>query len=492
MMRIRPNVYFRKYGTYTYIRSVEQARDYLLNESAYDILDFIEKNRDADLVEMLNHLAEIYEDFDAEENAEGIQEFVQSLMECEILEEVPGSGVEQITEETKPDHGVEQSAEEADRGEEQITEGTEADHGEAQSTEETEPDHGVEMSIKEMIQEYCCREHQLMTVCLELTYRCNERCVHCYIDDPTRESLELQFEDYKKVLDELREMGCMSILLTGGEPTLHKDFLRIARYAKQLGIIVDIYTNGLFFSEELLDELVELKPNSVSFSLYGSRAEVHDAVTLIPGSFEKSLKSMMMCKCAGLDVYIKTVVMKPTAADYENLRRLGKRLNIDVISSTSVMDTHKGKCGERFRLMDEDEYQRILEIEYQYGDYPAEAARQDRSETICFSGLNALSVDPFGAIHPCNAHPMVLGNVKSDSLKEIWEHSQELHSLRAIRFNQLSEKCGSCEDKNWCGLCMGSAIKENGKLAPCSDTCMIARANHRAYEVSLQRNCESI
>ena len=404
MMRIRPNVYFRKYGAYTYIRSVEQARDYLLNESAYDILDLIEKNVGADLPEILNGLAELYEDFDTEENAEGIQEFVQSLMECGILEEVP-------------------------------------DHGEAPSAEETEPDHGVELSIKEMIQEYCCREHQLMTVCLELTYRCNERCVHCYIDDPTKESLELKFEDYKKVLDELREMGCMSILLTGGEPTLHKDFLRIARYAKQLGIIVDIYTNGLVFSEELLDELVELKPNSVSFSLYGSRAEVHDAVTLIPGSFEKSLKSMMMCKCAGLDVYIKTVVMKPTAADYENLRRLGKRLNIDVISSTSVMDTHKGKCGERFRLMDEDEYQRILEIEYQYGDYPAEAARQDRSETICFSGLNALSVDPFGAIHPCNAHPMVLGNVKSDSLKEIWEHSQELHSLRAIRFDQLSEKC---------------------------------------------------
>lgn len=74
--------------------------------------------------------------------------------------------------------------------------------------------------------------------------------------------------------------------------------------------MVDIYTNGLYVDDGMMDRLISLRPNSISFSFYGGKAEDHDAVTGVPGSFEKSLRTMMTCKCAGIDTFIKTVVIK--------------------------------------------------------------------------------------------------------------------------------------------------------------------------------------
>ena len=79
---------------------------------------------------------------------------------------------------------------------------------------------------------------------LELTYRCVEKCVHCYIDDakPFCAKDELTLDDYKNFLRQAREMGCVKVLLTGGEVLLRKDFCDIAEFAVAQGFIVDIYT----------------------------------------------------------------------------------------------------------------------------------------------------------------------------------------------------------------------------------------------------------
>lgn len=438
-MELHSNVYFQRFGEYTYLRHVEQRKDYLFNDIAYDILSYIKNHPGCTAEQICAALLNAYEVTEKAELEHDVRVFADDLLESEIIlpgNILPGKRISPFSREE---------------------------------------------SIRDFIQEMCCENHLLLNVCLELTYRCNERCIHCYVDDPSAADEELKFQDYKIILDELRGMGCMGVLITGGEPSLHPDFLSIVSYAEQIGLLVDIYTNGLAADNELLDQLIALKPNSISFSFYGGTAKVHDSITGIAGSFEKSLRTMMICKCSGIDTYMKTVVMKQNVNDYEELLKLGKRLGIPVVSSLSVMPGHKGKNADQFRLMNQDAYQAVLELEYKYHLYSPDQDMPERVEYICASGLNTLSIDPFGYIHPCNASPVLLGNVKQESIKRIWEESQSLHGITEMKFDQLSESCSECPDKSWCGICLGSALRENGKPAPCADSCMIAYANHKAY-----------
>lgn len=443
---VNTDIYYGCYGEYTYVRNVADRMDYLYNEICFDILEYIRASEGCGLKQLCSHLLSIYETDSEEELCRDIEAFLKELEEAGILKKTD------IPEDAVPIEG----------------------HGDLAD----EP----EEYIRDFIQQICCGEQRLLTVCLELTYRCNEKCIHCYIDDPENESSELSFSDYKKLLDDIRGLGCMGILLTGGEPTLHRDFLKIAFYAKQIGLMVDIYTNGLCMDDSMMDQLIALKPNSISFSFYGGNAQSHDIITGVPGSFEKSLRTMMMCKCAGIDTFIKTVVMKQNFDSYEELLKLGRRIHTRVLSSLSVIPTHQGRMPDEFRLMDPDKYKKILELEYQYGLHSTRAASGEREDYVCASGLSALSIDPFGTVYPCNANPIVLGNIRNDEIGAIWNDSDKLRSIRSLRFNQISDRCMSCEDKNWCGICMGNAYRENGCLKPCSDTCILSKVSHEVYK----------
>ena len=433
-MRVTPNVYFRKFGDQCYVRHVGLAKDFLMNEISFDILDFIHSHEGCTLSELCDYLKEQYEITDETDFESEIEEFISQLTQDELL-----------------------------------------------ISDNADPKEDEEL-IRNYIQQKCFENHWLCSACLELTYRCNEKCIHCYADTPPDQREELTTAEYRDIVKQLKNLGCLGVLLTGGEVTLRSDFFEIAECVKENGMLVDVYTNGLNLSDSFIDRLIELKPNSVSFSLYGGTPEIHDRVTTVPGSFEKSLKSLMTIKCSGIDTYIKTVVMKQNVDDYENLLRLGKRLQIPINTSISVMPSHGGKSAEPYRLLDTQKYLEILKLQKKYEVSNFNRKVSNRGDYICASGLDAWSIDPFGDVHPCNAHPMSLGNIRDVRLKDIWENSEQLESLRSIRPADLSEKCADCEDFNWCTVCIGSAVRENNKLAPCSDTCMIANAYHCMYK----------
>ena len=96
---------------------------------------------------------------------------------------------------------------------------------------------------------------------IELTFRCNLRCVHCYcnlpMNDPEAIEMELGVDELYQILDQIAEAGCLWLLITGGEPLLRNDFLDIYIYAKKKGFITTLFTNGTLLSPELADALVE-------------------------------------------------------------------------------------------------------------------------------------------------------------------------------------------------------------------------------------------
>src|SRR4030095_13084208 len=134
---------------------------------------------------------------------------------------------------------------------------------------------------------------------LELTYRCNWRCVFCY--NPRHGDLQpLSVADWTDVLDDLRALGTLAVVLTGGEPLAHPEFLAIARAARTRGFAVRLFTNGSLVTDAMADELAALDLVSIEMSLHGATPETHDRTTARPGSFTALLEGVDRLKARGV------------------------------------------------------------------------------------------------------------------------------------------------------------------------------------------------
>ncbi|MGB3904717.1 MAG: radical SAM protein, partial [Anaerolineae bacterium] len=132
---------------------------------------------------------------------------------------------------------------------------------------------------------------------LELTFRCNLRCVHCYLGD-TRAGIpgkqELTYAEIRDLLDQIVDEGCLWLLLTGGEPLVRPDFLDIYTYAKQKGLLVTLFTNGTLITPQIADYLQQWRPFVVEISLYGRTKETYEKVTGVPGSYERCMRGIQL------------------------------------------------------------------------------------------------------------------------------------------------------------------------------------------------------
>ena len=264
-MRIKRGVSYHPFDDKVYVHSVDSLQDYIFEGIAADVLDFFSEHDDATLEELCAKLLKEY-DVDETELQNDMREFVEQLLDEKILCE-----------------------------------------GEESDSEETWLN-----KISMELEQNFSKQHRLFSVGIELTYRCVERCIHCYIDDAPKfcAADELTTDEWKNILRQLRELGCVRILLTGGEVLLRPDLCDIAEYATDLGLIVNIFTTGIGLTDEILDRLRATRVNTVSVSLYSGIAAEHDKITGLKGSFDKTLKAVLMLKAAGINTFIKGVAIK--------------------------------------------------------------------------------------------------------------------------------------------------------------------------------------
>ncbi len=130
---------------------------------------------------------------------------------------------------------------------------------------------------------------------LEVTFRCNLRCAHCYQEHTSPARLaagELSLAEIQDILDQAAAEGCLWLLLTGGEPFMRSDFLDIYAYAKRKGFVVTLFTNGTLITDRVADFLADLPPLGIEISLYGATQETYERVTGIPGSHARCIEGI--------------------------------------------------------------------------------------------------------------------------------------------------------------------------------------------------------
>src|SRR2546426_7082448 len=165
-----------------------------------------------------------------------------------------------------------------------------------------------------------------LSVHVDLTMRCNERCIHCYRVIEQRP--ELTTDELKALVDDLARAGTLYLTFSGGEVFLRKDLLELVAHARRRHFDVRLKSNALLVTPETAARLRALAVRQVDISIYSADPAVHDGITKIPGSLERSLAGAALLRDAGITVRLNCPLMKQNVAQYKEVRALAERLGV--------------------------------------------------------------------------------------------------------------------------------------------------------------------
>ena len=164
------------------------------------------------------------------------------------------------------------------------------------------------------------KEQKLYAALVELTYRCNLRCSHCYAVESESAKRELTTSDSINLFDELYDNGIFRLTLTGGEIFVRNDILQIIEYAYKKGILIDLFSNATLLNEEIVKKLVDFHIRSFQVSIYSHKpgSKIYDAIG-IKVRFERSFNALRLLKKYHISTNIKSVMMERNFQDYEGI-----------------------------------------------------------------------------------------------------------------------------------------------------------------------------
>ncbi len=341
--------------------------------------------------------------------------------------------------------------------------------------EVVEPDENPALQIGQFMADH----HIFYDLTFETTYRCNEHCVHCYLPS-IKSPQELSIPEIEKLLTEFYNLGGFSILLTGGELLIRKDILDIFKIVKSLKLMPSMISNLNLLDEDKLQAIIELSPRSVGCSVYSARAELHDAITTVKGSFEKSIHSIRQLRSAGVPVIIKTPLMRSTAPYWKEIEKLAKDLDCEYQMDLSITAKNDGGLSPLAQRVEDEELLREIYSSKFYNlflnnEALAENIQISLEAGLCGAGSSGLCIEPNGMIRPCIGLNISLGKYPEKSLSDIWHHSPFFRDFGSIRLKDTPE-CAECLNFIYCVRCPGAWLAEHGDFRkPAPYTCKLAR-----------------
>jgi radical SAM protein with 4Fe4S-binding SPASM domain len=313
-----------------------------------------------------------------------------------------------------------------------------------------------------------------LSVQLDLTYRCNERCVHCYLDHDDHG--EMTTQEIKGLLDQLAGAGVFFLTMSGGEILLRKDFFDILEYARALLFCVKLKTNAILIRERQAARIKSLGVDSIQISIYSHRPEIHDAITKVPGSLKRSVEAIRFLSAQGLKVIIANVLMLQNILDYPGVKALAADLGVEFTIDPTITPRMDGDRSILSLNINQASLRQVFRDESLVGNVeeicapPKQADEDDLDSLPCSAGHTACYVSPYGDVYPCVQFPLPSGNVRRAPFLDIWRHSDQLNEVRSIRTRDLSS-CSACVHVAGCTRCPGLAYMEGNMRGPSSQDC---------------------
>lgn len=332
------------------------------------------------------------------------------------------------------------------------------------------------VSISDILVQRSVQERIPVGVMVELTYRCNLSCRHCYLEGspPPREP-ELTTSELLELLDGLAEAGTLYLGLTGGEPLLRPDLWEILKGASERGFAPRLFTNGTLLDQGWAARLGELGTASVDLSLHGACAESHDWMTRCPGSFDAAMAAAWRLRHRGVPVTLKVPLTGRNAGERDGIRELAGRMGAQVVFDPVVSARNCGARDTWCLRLGQQEMVDLFRSEVETPPGPA--------ELTCTAGINSAHVTPEGVVRPCVQLLLDCGSLRKESFRDIWDRSATLKMLRGLADVDIVE-CLRCARRELCSRCPGLALLEDGDLlGPSSAACRMALARAEAMGI---------
>lgn len=305
---------------------------------------------------------------------------------------------------------------------------------------------------------------------IELTYRCNYHCPFCYVDHDAT-SFELDVDTWMQIFQDIKSAGCINILVTGGEPLLHKGCIRLLHDLKELGFLTTLFTNGSLIQRETALELAKLNLGEIGITLYGADAKTHDSYTRNPGSFECVMNAIKIMKDLGCNIQLKwnaiSGLVEQTGAFIDIAEDLGVGWHANGVISVG----EDGHCEGR---VSDDElrvfYLTLITRSQTLQENVAEAEtvslnwqrEVDPEARMCAVGQISGRINPEGILYPCIDIHEPVGDLTKESFSYLWNKSPVWNKFLSMKRKNFPH-CSECKYFNVCKyICPGTFKNETG------------------------------
>lgn len=335
--------------------------------------------------------------------------------------------------------------------------------------------------VSENTQDFFLEEVQgrplISNIQLELSSRCNERCIHCYIPNHKKDTgYEMPFKKVKQIIDQFSVMGGLHITLSGGEAFLHKDILEICKYCREKDLKISILSNLISLKDYQIPTLKEVNLSIIQTSLYSMDPLIHDTITTVKGSWQKTKDAIEKLVAADIPIQISCPLMKANKNGYTEVLEYARKLKIKaqtdyIMMARSDLDTEN--LANRLSLEETaDVIRDIVRFDTKYFEEtliqtpPSEDYLLDKerfmARPVCGVGYDNCCITANGDVYPCAGwQSFILGNVYKQPLKYIWENSPKIKELRNITQASFPQ-CIECEAQNYCSRCLVRNYNESG------------------------------
>ena len=357
----------------------------------------------------------------------------------------------------------------------------------------------VQKTTRDLSWEDSQRKPRLNAIQFELTSRCNERCIHCYIPNGKKNhGFDMPTEKVKSIIDEFAEMGGQHVTLSGGEVFMHKDIIPIMQYCREKDMRISILSNLISLKDEQIPAIKEANISLLQTSLYSMDPAIHDAITTVPGSHAKTKANLEKLIDADIPCQISCPSMKINYKGYVDVLKYAQSKKIKAYTDYMIKaqaDFDTSNLANRPSLEETEELLRdIIEYDIDYKNLTLQQMSKSEEQRIdpekfakqplCSVGINDFCITANGDVYPCSGwQAMICGNVYKQSLKEIWDNSPQFAELRKITQGSFPQ-CLTCEARDYCHICLVQNYNEsNGDMFKINPYyCEVAFLNKRLVE----------
>jgi len=298
----------------------------------------------------------------------------------------------------------------------------------------------------------------------EVTKACPLKCAHCFNNSGEVRNKELNTEEIRLVMDKLKDMGVKKVMLTGGEVTTRRDFIKIVEMATERFLGISIATNGYFIDEKIAKELSRFKNRMVVQVSIDGAEKNHNKIRGVKDSFQRAVAAIKSMADNGIPVIVATTFNELNFEDMEYITKLSKEIGAKQITYAMTCDI--GRAKENSNIIGTIDPRKILEkgaeMHEKYSDNTFWVKNDEVDDNIrtnklksCGRGCSQICVRENGDVSPCIQFNLSYGNLKNQDINEIFDYRR---IAPIVNFKEPDKStCQDCAEARNCGGCVAIA-----------------------------------